>query len=94
MLVHSIVPHGERVKIKSGPHAGKTGTIHSHFVLGHNSDHDVIHRIALDEPIFVDDQKPNPDQWGPSGPTGRKLHEEPMPKLQVDYLEVPFSCLE
>ncbi len=62
-------------------HTGKTGWVRAYTDLAKE---DVIHVINLDEPMFV--HLPNESQFDPN--TGVKLRGH-----QVDWIEVPASCL-
>ena len=77
----------------SGDHTGKTGKVRSYTDLSPKSG-DIIHIIDLDTPFMVPDETPNPQGFGPAGPTGRPIHGvESLPDQRVDWIEVPASCL-
>lgn len=69
----------------SGPnddHTGKTGKVRSYTDL---SQDDIIHVVDLDEPMFV---------HGPNDPKFNPLTGEKTRGTQVDWIEVPASCLK
>jgi hypothetical protein len=66
----------------SDDHTGKTGVVRGYTDL---AEEDVIHIVDLDEPFFV--HGTNESQFDPR--TGEKL-----PGHQVDWIEVPASCLK
>ncbi len=87
----TLFPVGKKVKVvaqslvpvagSSADHTGKTGKVRAYTDLARE---DVIHVIDLDEPMFV--HLPDQPQFDPM--TGAKLQGH-----QVDWIEVPASCL-
>jgi hypothetical protein len=87
----------------AGDHTGRKGKVRGYTDLSPKSG-DIIHVVDLghlvdkiwlwyDEPLYVPNETPNPSEYGPQGPTGRKIHGESLPAQRVDWLEVPASCL-
>jgi hypothetical protein len=63
-------------------HTGKSGTVRGYVDL---SKEDVVHIIDLSEPVFV---------HGPNDPKFDALTGEKTRGNQVDWIEVPASCLK
>jgi hypothetical protein len=86
-----LFPVGKKVKVTArsqvpvagsgDDHTGKTGKVRGYTDLANE---DVIHIVDLDEPLFV--HLPNQPQFDPM--TGASLRGH-----QVDWIEVPASCL-
>ncbi len=87
----------------AGDHTGRKGKVRGYTDLFPKSG-DIIHIVDLGqlvdkvwtwygEPFFVPNETPNPPEYGPQGPTGRKIHGDALPDQRVDWIEVPASCL-
>ncbi len=88
----------------AGDHTGRKGKVRGYTDLSPKSG-DIIHVVDLgqlvdkvwtwySEPFFVTNETPNPEAYGPQGPTGRRIHGvESFPDQRVDWIEVPASCL-
>jgi hypothetical protein len=87
----TLFPVGKKVKIiakspvpvagSGEDHTGKTGKVRSYTDLAKD---DVIHVVDLDEPFFV---------YGPNDPKFDSISGAPVLGNQVDWIEVPGSCL-